>query len=55
LGGPLVTTTRSDVDLVVTEYGIADLRGKNNDARARALIKIALPEHRDRLMASWDG
>ena len=55
LAGPLVTTTRSDVDLVVTEYGIADLRGKSNDARARALIKIALPEHRDRLMASWDG
>ena len=53
LSGPLVTTPRTDVDLVITEYGIADLRGKNNDARARALIKIALPECRDRLLASW--
>lgn len=53
LAGPLVTTARTDVDLVITEHGIADLRGKTNDARARALIGIAMPEHRDRLMASW--
>ena len=53
LSGPLVTTTRTDVDLVITEYGVADLRGINNDARARALIKIASPEHRDWLSSTW--
>ena len=55
LSGPLVTTPRTDVDLVITEFGVADLRGKNNDARAKALIEIALPEYRDQLLLSWDG
>ena len=55
LAGPLVTTARADVDLVITEFGIADLRGKTLDGRAHALIGVALPEHRDRLLASWKG
>ena len=54
LAGPLVTTARADVDLVITEFGIADLRGKTANERARALIDIASPEHRDRLLASWN-
>jgi len=54
LSGPLVTTARADVDLVITEFGIADLRGKTMGGRARALIDIASPEHRDRLVASWN-
>jgi len=53
LGGPFVTTARTDVDLVVTEHGIADLRGKTLDERAAALIGIAMLEHQDRLVAAW--
>jgi 4-hydroxybutyrate CoA-transferase len=47
--GACVTTSRSDVHYVVTEYGIADLRGKTVRQRAEALIKIAHPEFRDKL------
>jgi len=49
LSGPFVTTCRTDVDMVVTEFGLADLRGKTLEQRARSLINIAAPDHRDRL------
>ena len=42
LSGP-VTTARSDVDWVVTEYGACSLRGLPEPARARALLRIAEP------------
>jgi len=48
LGGP-VTTSRADVDLVVTEFGVARLRGLDLAQRARALTAIAAPEHREDL------
>jgi acyl-CoA hydrolase len=44
--GAGVVTTRAHVHYVVTEYGIADLYGKNLRQRARALIEIAYPDHR---------
>lgn len=44
--GTTVTTTRNDVDYVVTEYGIAHLKGKTLRERAKALIAIAHPDHR---------
>lgn len=44
--GSGVVTSRADVHFVVTEYGIADLYGKNLRQRARALITIAHPEFR---------
>lgn len=47
--GAVVTTNKNDVDRVVTEYGIAELRGRTLSQRARALIAIAHPDHRDRL------
>lgn len=47
-GNP-VTTTRNDVDYVITEYGIAKLRGKSLRQRARALIEIAHPDFRQEL------
>lgn len=50
LSGP-VTTARSDVDLIATEHGVAHLRGMSLKQRARALIAIAAPEHRDTLAA----
>jgi len=54
LNGPFVTTCRTDVDLVVTEFGVADLRGKNVARRAEALIAIASPDHQDELARSMD-
>lgn len=48
LNGP-VTTSRVDVDLVVTEFGVARLRGLDLADRARALTAIAGPEHREAL------
>jgi acyl-CoA hydrolase len=49
LRGGSVTTPRSDVDYVVTEYGVARLRGASLAERADRLIAIAAPEHRDEL------
>lgn len=47
--GTPITTPRDEVQYIVTEYGIADLRGKANADRARALIKIAHPDFREQL------
>lgn len=49
LGHRPVTTARGDVDAVVTEYGVAQLKGCSLRERARRLIAIAHPAHRDRL------
>jgi acyl-CoA hydrolase len=46
-----VTTARADIDLVVTEYGVADLRGCSFGERARRLAAIAHPNFRDSLLA----
>jgi acyl-CoA hydrolase len=48
--GAGVVTTRGDVHFIVTEYGIADLWGKNIRERALSLISIAHPQFRDRLL-----
>ena len=42
----IVTTPRSDADTIVTEYGIAELRGRSVSERARQLIAIAHPDFR---------
>lgn len=47
--GSVVTTLKNTVDHVVTEYGVAELRGASLDQRARRLIAIAHPDHRDQL------
>jgi acyl-CoA hydrolase len=49
--GAGVVTTRAHVHYVVTEFGIADLYGKNLRQRAAALIAVAHPAHRDTLAA----
>jgi 4-hydroxybutyrate CoA-transferase len=47
--GAGVVTTRAHVHYLVTEYGVANLYGKNLRQRARALIEIAHPDHREEL------
>ena len=47
--GAGVVTSRADIHYVVTEYGIANLHGKNMKDRVRALIGIAHPNFRDEL------
>jgi acyl-CoA hydrolase len=49
--GSVVTTPKNTVDHVVTEWGVAELRGRSLDERARALIRIAHPSTRDDLEA----
>lgn len=49
LDGGVVTTGRSDVDVVVTEHGAAHVRGCSIGERARRLAAIAAPEFRDTL------
>ena len=53
--GSAVTTSRNDVDYVVTEYGVAHLAGKTLRQRARALIEIAHPDFRQELMAVYES
>jgi len=50
--GAGVVLTRGDVDYVVTEYGVAHLRGKTIRERALSLISIANPKFRNRLL-NW--
>ena len=48
--GSVVSTSKNDVDCIVTEYGIARLRGKTLWQRTRELIAIAHPDFRDQLL-----
>lgn len=47
--GAAVSTSKNDVDCIVTEYGIAKLRGRTLSQRTKALIGIAHPKFRDAL------
>ncbi len=54
MGSPFsVTVPRTEVDIVVTEYGIADLRMLTIDRRAEALVAVAHPDDRSRLTDDW--
>ena len=50
----VVTVCRTDIDIVVTEHGAADLSDKPTEQRAEALIALAAPEFRDRLKDQWN-
>jgi 4-hydroxybutyrate CoA-transferase len=52
--GQAVTTSRQDVDYIVTENGIANLRGKTVKQRAKALIDIAAPTFRQELTEQFE-
>ena len=51
--GAGVVTTRGHVHWVVSEYGMVDLFGKNLKQRAKALISIAHPDHREQLELAY--
>lgn len=50
LAGRPVTTARSDVDMVITEYGVADLQGASFRERRNRLAAIAHPDFRDAIL-----
>lgn len=50
-----VTMAKSDADVIVTEHGAADLRNLSLAERARALIAIAAPQHREGLERAFAG
>lgn len=50
--GAGIVTTRADVHYVVTEYGVADLYGRNVRERSLALISVAHPDFRNELLAA---
>ena len=51
--GAVVTGVRGDTDFIVTEYGVADLRARDEDGRAAALIDVAAPQFREELARNW--
>lgn len=51
--GAGVVTTRAHVHYIVTEYGIANLRGRSMAERARALVDIAAPQFREQLAQDY--
>ncbi len=53
--GATVTTNRCDVDYIVTEYGIAHLKGKTLRQRAKALIEIAHPDFQPELWEAYEA
>jgi len=50
--GSVVSTPRHQVDVIITEFGIAELEGRTIRERARAMASIAHPQFRDELLAS---
>ena len=53
--GSGVVLTRADVHVVVTEFGVAHLLGRNVRQRAEALISIAHPDFREALLEAAHG
>jgi acyl-CoA hydrolase len=50
--GAVITTPRHQVDVIITEYGAAELQGKTVHQRGEALAAIAHPDYRDELLAA---
>ncbi|MEA1959561.1 MAG: acetyl-CoA hydrolase/transferase C-terminal domain-containing protein [Chloroflexota bacterium] len=53
--GTITSVPRYDVDCIATEYGMAELRGKTLNERAKSLIAIAHPDFREGLEKAWRG
>lgn len=52
--GAVVTTNRYDVEYIITEYGVANLKYRSTRERARLLINIAHPAFRDELKGAFE-
>lgn len=52
--GSAVTTSRNDVDYIVTEFGVAPLKGQTLQQRARNLINIAHPDFKEELAGEFE-
>jgi acyl-CoA hydrolase len=52
--GAIITTPRHQVDVIITEYGVAELEGRTVRERAAALAAIAHPDFRDGILARGD-
>jgi acyl-CoA hydrolase len=50
--GAVITTPRHQADVIVTEYGAAELQGKTVHQRGEALAAVAHPDHREELLAA---
>ena len=50
--GAVITTPRHQVDVIITEYGAAELEGRTVRERGEALASIAHPQFRDDLLAA---
>ena len=50
--GTVVSTSRNDIDYVVTEYGVAWLRGASVKERVKELVSVAHPAFREKLLAA---
>ena len=48
----VITTPRHQVDVIITEYGAAELQGKTVHQRGEALAAVAHPDYRDELLAA---
>ena len=55
LADGVVTTPRAEADATVTEHGIAELRGRTLDERARALFAVADPTFRAELQRASEA
>jgi acyl-CoA hydrolase len=55
LSSRFVTAARADTDTVVTEFGVAELKGQTVEERAKRLIAIAHPDDRESLLRGWRG
>jgi acyl-CoA hydrolase len=53
LSSPTASISRTDIDTVVTEFGVASIADRPLDERAEALIAVAHPDHRSGLMDAW--
>jgi len=53
--GTAITTPRSDAQYIVTEYGVANMRQRSLEERARSLIEIAHPDFRKELLNEAQG
>jgi acyl-CoA hydrolase len=54
--GSVVTTPRHQVDVIITEFGVAEIAGLSINERAQALAGISHPDFRDQLLltaAEW--